>query len=64
MFSDTFAGIAPGSASGFIAAQLVGGLVGIGLVLVLYPDVHRATTAAVVPAHPAPPLLDSPRRPQ
>ena len=26
MFSDTFAGIAPGSAPGFIAAQIVGGL--------------------------------------
>jgi glycerol uptake facilitator-like aquaporin len=64
MFSDTFAGIAPGSAPGFIAAQLVGGLAGIGLVLVLYPDVNLATTAAVVPTHPAPPLLDSPRRPR
>jgi glycerol uptake facilitator-like aquaporin len=30
--SDTFAGIAPGSAPGYIAAQLVGG--GLGLVLV------------------------------
>ena len=64
MFSDTFAGIAPGSAPGFIAAQLVGGLVGIGLVLVLYPDVHRAITAAVVPTYPASPLLDPPRRPR
>lgn len=49
MFSDTFAGIAPGSALGFIAAQLVGGLVGLGLVLILYPDVPRAAAAAVVP---------------
>jgi glycerol uptake facilitator-like aquaporin len=60
MFSDTFAGIAPGSAPGFIAAQLVGGLLGIGLVLVLYPDAPRAV---VVPAHPALALLDPPRRP-
>jgi glycerol uptake facilitator-like aquaporin len=60
MFSDTFAGIAPGSAPGFIAAQVVGGLLGIGLVLVLYPDAPRA---AVVPAHPALPLLNPPRRP-
>ncbi|MGH3889688.1 MAG: aquaporin [Pseudonocardiaceae bacterium] len=63
MFSDTFAGIAPGSAPGFIAAQLVGGLVGIGLVLVLYPDVPRAATPAVVVACSALPLLDPPRRP-
>ena len=32
MFSDTFAGIAPGSAPLFIAAQLVGARVGLGLV--------------------------------
>jgi glycerol uptake facilitator-like aquaporin len=62
MFSDTFAGIAPGSAPGFIAAQLVGGLVGIGLVLVLYPDLPRAATVAVVPTRPAPPLAEVPRR--
>jgi glycerol uptake facilitator-like aquaporin len=64
MFSDTFAGIAPGSAPGFVTAQLVGGLLGIGLVLLLYPDAPRATAAEIIPAHPAPPLLDSPRRPQ
>ena len=32
MFSDTFAGIAPTSAPGFIAAQLIGGVVGLLLV--------------------------------
>lgn len=37
MFSDTFAGIAPGSTLGFIAAQLVGGAVGFVVVRVLYP---------------------------
>ncbi len=31
MFSDTFAGIAPASVPGFIAAQLVGAAVGVGL---------------------------------
>jgi glycerol uptake facilitator-like aquaporin len=36
-FSDTFAGIAPGSVPGFVIAQLVGGLTGLVLVLVLYP---------------------------
>jgi glycerol uptake facilitator-like aquaporin len=37
MFSNTFAGIAPSSAPSFIGAQVVGGLLAIGLVLVLYP---------------------------
>lgn len=36
-FTDSFAGIAPGSVAGFIAAQLVGAAVGVGLVAVLYP---------------------------
>ncbi|HSA53371.1 MAG TPA: MIP/aquaporin family protein [Yinghuangia sp.] len=35
-FSDTFAGIAPGSVPGFVGAQLVGAAVGIALVAVLY----------------------------
>ena len=38
MFSDTFAGIAPGSVPGFIAAQIVGGLLGLALIAALYPD--------------------------
>jgi glycerol uptake facilitator-like aquaporin len=37
VFSDTFAGIAPGSVLPFVLAQLVGGAVGVGLVAVLYP---------------------------
>lgn len=37
MFSDTFAGIAPASAPGFLAAQLVGGAAGLLLVRLLYP---------------------------
>jgi glycerol uptake facilitator-like aquaporin len=36
MFSDTFAGIAPGSVLPFIAMQLLGGLLGAGLVLLLH----------------------------
>jgi hypothetical protein len=31
MFSDSFAGIAPSSALGFVAAQCVGALVGVAL---------------------------------
>jgi len=41
MFSDTFAGISPASTPGFIAAQLVGGMVGLALVVVLYPDANN-----------------------
>ncbi len=37
MFSDTFAGIAPSSVLGFIAAQLIGGSVGLVLVRLLTP---------------------------
>ncbi|GAB3814854.1 aquaporin [Kribbella italica] len=36
-FSDTFAGIAPGSLPGFIAAQLLGAALGIGVLALLYP---------------------------
>ena len=36
-FTDTFAGIAPGSILGFVAAQVVGAALGTALVLALYP---------------------------
>lgn len=49
IFSDTFAGIAPGSAPGFILAQVLGAALGTGLVLALYPDVARSADAVVVP---------------
>lgn len=39
--SDTFAGIAPGSVAGFVAAQLVGGALGYGAVRLLYPQAAR-----------------------
>ncbi|WP_055522533.1 aquaporin [Streptomyces graminilatus] len=45
-FSDTFAGIAPGSVLGFVGAQLVGGVVGLSLVAVIF-------VPAVVPARSA-----------
>jgi arsenate reductase len=47
-FTNTFAGIAPGSIGGFIAAQLIGALIGIGLVALLYS--HLATPATPVAA--------------
>lgn len=39
-FSDTFAGIAPGSVAGFVIAQLAGAVIGGAVVLVLYPETH------------------------
>jgi arsenate reductase len=44
-FSDTFAGIAPGSVPGFVVAQVAGGGLGLILVLVLYPAVRPAAPA-------------------
>ncbi|MEE1762902.1 MULTISPECIES: aquaporin [unclassified Streptomyces] len=35
-FSDTFAGIAPGSVAGFIGMQLIGGVVGLALVALIF----------------------------
>ena len=49
MFSDTFAGIDPASVAGFVAAQLVGGVVGCVLARLLYPDVALAADAVLVP---------------
>jgi glycerol uptake facilitator-like aquaporin len=49
MFSDTFAGIAPVSAPGFIAAQIVGALIGLALVVVLYPGIAERADDVVVP---------------
>ncbi len=51
MFSDTFAGIAPSSAPAFIAAQVVGTLVGLVLTRALYPDVAATADEVVVPHH-------------
>lgn len=46
MFTDTFSGIAPGSASAFIAMQIIGLLVGIALTLALHPDADEDADAA------------------
>ena len=53
MFTDTFAGIAPASAPGFVLAQLVGGGVGAALALALRPGTAAAAGDVVVP-HRAP----------
>jgi glycerol uptake facilitator-like aquaporin len=49
MFSDTFAGIAPGSVPGFVLAQLIGAAAGMGLLLVLFPAAGRSADDVVVP---------------
>jgi arsenate reductase (thioredoxin) len=49
VFSDTFAGIAPGSVAGFVGAQLVGAAVAVGLVRYLFPHVAAAADDVVVP---------------
>jgi arsenate reductase len=49
-FSDSFAGIAPVSISGFVLAQIVGGAVGLAIIAVLYPNVAGAAADIVVPA--------------
>jgi glycerol uptake facilitator-like aquaporin len=51
MFSDTFAGIAPASVPAFVMAQLVGGLVAIGVLRVLYPDITPEEAAEVMVPH-------------
>jgi glycerol uptake facilitator-like aquaporin len=42
MFSNTFAGIAPSSVPSFVAAQVLGGAVGLGAIRLLYPTVASA----------------------
>jgi arsenate reductase len=53
MFSASFAGIAPASAPGFIAAQVIGGAVAAGIVKTLYPGVTPGEAAEVVVPHAA-----------
>jgi glycerol uptake facilitator-like aquaporin len=53
MFSNTFAGIAPGSAPVFIGAQVVGGVLAFTLVKTLYPNVTAAEAADVIVPHTA-----------
>lgn len=49
MFSDTFAGILPGSVPGFVLAQLVGAAAGMGLLLILFPTAGRSADDVVIP---------------
>jgi arsenate reductase len=51
MFSGTFAGIAPSSVPGFIAAQIIGGALAVGVIKALYPGVTPAEAADVIVPH-------------
>lgn len=51
MFSNSFAGIAPSSAPWYAGAEVVGGLVGYGLVRVLYSDFSSDAASNVTIAH-------------
>ncbi|WP_448808083.1 aquaporin [Agromyces bauzanensis] len=44
IFSDTFAGISPDSAVGFLLAQLLGGAIGVALVALLFPASDGVTS--------------------
>lgn len=48
MFSNTFAGIAPSSVPSFVGAQVLGGLVAVGLILVLYPRLSPTEAAEIL----------------
>jgi glycerol uptake facilitator-like aquaporin len=51
-FTNTFAGIAPASVDGFVIAQITGLIVGVGVLLALYPASGESADAVVVD-HPA-----------
>jgi arsenate reductase len=51
MFSDTFAGIAPSSVLPFIAAQVLGGILAVGVIKALYPAITPADAAEIIVPH-------------
>ena len=53
IFSDSFAGIAPASAPGFVLAQLAGGVIAVLLIRTLYPDIGPTQAAELVLPHSA-----------
>jgi arsenate reductase len=53
MFSDTFAGIAPASAVMFVAMQLAGGVLGCGLIRLLYPNAVAVAARVAAGSDPA-----------
>jgi arsenate reductase len=64
MFSDTFAGIAPASAPVFILAQLIGGVIAIGAIRTLYPDITPSEAAEIMVPHQADPSTSAGATPE
>lgn len=62
MFSDSFAGIAPGSVPLYVLGEILGGALGWLLIRTLYPDVTPAEAAEVVIPH-LPPGNETPPTP-
>lgn len=62
MFSASFAGIAPSSAPAFIAAQVIGGAVGLVVIRLLYPQITPGEAASAILPHPAPGKAGNSRR--
>ena len=58
-FTDTFAGIAPASVPGFVAAQLVGLALGLALVALLFGRPAQASPDDIVVPHDAPARVGS-----
>ena len=54
MFSNTFAGIAPSSVPSFVLAEVLGGVLAIGLLRVLYPTLSPEEAAEAVVPHAEP----------
>jgi glycerol uptake facilitator-like aquaporin len=52
--SDTFAGIAPSSVPAFVVAQLIGGALGVGIVVLLHPSADASDVVVPHPAQEAP----------
>jgi arsenate reductase len=53
-FTNTFAGIAPGSVAAFVAFQVLGAAIGVALVAALYPVAKHADTESVAEAEQVP----------
>jgi glycerol uptake facilitator-like aquaporin len=51
MFSNTFAGIAPGSVLSFTGAQIIGGMLAVAVIKALYPAITPADAASIIVPH-------------
>jgi arsenate reductase len=51
MFSNTFAGIAPSSVPSFIGAQVLGGIVALGVIVALYPRLSPEQAGDILVPH-------------